>query len=136
MKTSYERCHQEIAESLQRGEHIRCRCKAASGPGLINVEGICIIAYIFNPESALGRYLDINGFGYDIAYPMITETYVIDAVSLMKGLVERGYKVSEKGNWKLKDKVFYVNWWQLCGETEVVEECFEPWMLEEREVTE
>jgi len=128
MKTSYINCHPEIAESLQRGEHIRCYIREVAKSKRYRT----IIAYVN------GNYIDHNLVKLIHEQCEVTmikkETYVIDAISMMKGLIERGYQVSEKGNWKLKDKVFYVNWWQLCDEDNFVDGCFEDWMLWEREV--
>ena len=125
MKTSYLGCNKEIAESLKRGQHIKCIC-GGSVPAKV-------IAYV---EGSSYPYRTTGSCcSYSIAEPIKTETYVIDAVSMMKGLVKRGYKVTDDGNWKKNNHVdFITEKWRFCGFLLPSGYAFEDWMLEEREV--
>ena len=122
MKTSYKNCHPEIAASLQRGEHIRCVC---------NNFPHTIIAYVQGYDYP---YIDDTSCKYDNAVPIKTTTYVIDAVSMMKGLVERGYVLDHKGYWSLgMDDGISPSMWIYCGKP-VIDYIWEPWMLIDKEV--
>jgi len=127
MKTSYSGCNPEIAESLQRGEHIKC----ISFDGNTKTE-ITVCAYDSN---VMASYVCTNRQDWDTAEPIKTATYVIDAVAMMKGLVERGYLHIGNGDWALGKKEVLSPVWSQCGEILTGNRRgWEPWMLEQKEV--
>jgi len=123
METSYEGCHPEIAESLKRGEHIECITKTSRVKETI-------IAYLSRSNKP---YVSSAGIFLSYAEPITTETYVIDAVSMMQGLVDRGYTYVSEGQWSTDGgyEHFEPEWWGDCGK---VKRCSMPdWMLIEKE---
>lgn len=132
MKTSYEGCHPEIADSLKRGEHRSCNVGENHYP-------VTIVAYCIK-ENPSRPYLSSGGSYYANAEPVKTETYVIDAVSMMEGLIESGYKPDREGYFIPSGEpknisCFTLDSWIKCGKRKENDgHLWEPWMLEEREV--
>ena len=123
MKTDYTGCNKEIAESLKRGEHIECITKTSRVKETI-------IAYLSRSNKP---YVSSAGIFLSYAEPITTETYVIDAVAMMKGLIERGYTVDKHGWWFTEVSVLRSNAWSYCGKLPSSALTWEDWMLEERE---
>lgn len=129
MKTSYEGCNKEIAESLKCGEHIPCSISLGT-----QKEKVLIISYSLNTKLK-APYVGENGERYVNPIPIKTETYVIGAIEMMKGLVERGYAVDRQGWWINENSVNMTpSAWQYCDKPEFLRYDWEDWMLEEREV--
>jgi hypothetical protein len=134
LKTSYEGCHPEIAASLKRGEHIKCRVWDSLRETKRSEE---IIAYAFGGAYPYRTY----GEGYMYAEPIPkTETRVIGPVEMMKQLVERGYKqTTTTGSWvnNTEQSAFPPTMFTVCDKPpskgSTIAEQY-PWMLEEVEI--
>ena len=127
MKTDYTNCHPEIAESLKRGEHIRCKAAGRDDDRAV----VLVTAYLGKER----LYLSDKGEFWHTLEPIKTETYVIDAVSMMKGLVERRYNVLDDGTWvKLNYMSVTTDIWQHCDYRQPYNVPYDSWMLEKREI--
>lgn len=127
MKTSYEGCHPDIAESLKRGEHARCISKDGAAETKMT-----ICAY---DASVMASYICTGRMDWDTAEPVPTETYVIDAVSMMEGLVKRKWEQQSDGSWRQPNgfvtapTIFFE-----CGARPTHTGGYHDWMLVERDV--
>ena len=129
MKTDYTNCNQDIADSLKRGEHIRCYIIEDTKAERKRT----IIAYL-NGCYVDGNLNKIQSNKCSVRL-VATETYIIDAVSMMKGLAKRRYKVDTLGYWSdgVGNSLAPIMWFR-CGKTTCAKYTWEDWMLEEREV--
>ena len=79
MKTDYTNCHPKIAESLKKGEHIKCTALSYK-KGCREIEAV-VSAYYEGEEYPYGTRTSSLFFAEPLPK---TETYVIDSVSIMK----------------------------------------------------
>ena len=131
MKTSYKNCHPEIAASLQLGEHIECILWDRKDDSRKYEQ--TVVAYTGGSEDHT-NYLTMDGDYWDCAIPHKTETYVIDAVSMVKGLVDRGYEPTMAGEW-CKDGVrFLPRLFTYCDKPhDLANADLKDWMLIDKE---
>ncbi len=136
MKTDYTRCQTEIAESLKCGEHIKCNVENPMHSLYEDKRNDAkIVAYITDYKNKLQYYLDDTGIGWDDAIPSTTEVRVISHISMMMGLLERGYVQEKNGKWsppskrKLAATIFLE-----CGKVPNQISEYYDWMLTEVEI--
>ena len=135
MKTSYKDCHPVVEEHLLRGEHCRCLCKLRASDSEFIKRPVRIIAYIHDHENDLGYYLDYEGIGYDTVEPVMTEARIIDAVSMMKGMIERGWVQMVSGDWELPSGyIMAATVFLECGTRPNCIDGYLDWMVEEIEI--
>lgn len=97
------------------------------------VEVVCCLDMIAREDDGRVELHDPTGTVYPAK---VTVTHVIDAVPMMRELIERGYTYDAKGVWVLECEVSFVAW-HMCGhkfENEPPNSNWPEWMLEQREV--